>query len=80
MHRPRRRRIADASPMHRRSIGDAVRSSDDIHSDPIWRASKPTVALTARKNFEHQEGTEAVYGFHVSGPGRRYSLSTALAC
>eukprot|EP00959_Pyramimonas_sp_CCMP1952_P318429 6663222-Pyramimonas_sp.AAC.1 len=35
MHRPRRRGLAGASPMHCRCIGDAARSSDPIYSDPI---------------------------------------------
>eukprot|EP00959_Pyramimonas_sp_CCMP1952_P207703 4344351-Pyramimonas_sp.AAC.1 len=36
-HRPpvHRRRIADASLMHRQCIGDAARSSDPIYSGPI---------------------------------------------
>ncbi|CAK0789343.1 unnamed protein product [Prorocentrum cordatum] len=35
MHRRRRRCIADASPRHRRCIGDTARSSTPIYPDPI---------------------------------------------
>eukprot|EP00959_Pyramimonas_sp_CCMP1952_P462634 9483579-Pyramimonas_sp.AAC.1 len=41
---------------------------------------QPAVALTARKSFEHQESTDIEAFSRVGGPGRRYSVDTALAC
>eukprot|EP00959_Pyramimonas_sp_CCMP1952_P050599 1057316-Pyramimonas_sp.AAC.1 len=34
---------------------------------------QPTLALTTRKNFEHQKRTQKLEGSDVSGPGRRSS-------